>query len=105
MTRTEMIRQVLENLKVVDAINNPSAEDSVAVGRRLDQETARLREIGLVWWSADEIPDSVSQALSDLVAMRCAATFGKEYAAPRAESMIAAVKSSAQREAQRAEYF
>lgn len=105
MTRTEMIRQVLENLGVIDAIQSPSAEDAVAAGRRLDQETARLREIGLMWWTVDAIPDAVSQALSDLVAERCGPTFGKPYQAIRGEGRIAAVKSSAQREAQRAEYF
>lgn len=105
MTRAELIRQVLENLKVIDAINEPSAEDAVAVGRRLDQETARLAEIGLVWWAVDDIPASVAQALSDLVAERSANTFGKQFQAVRGESRIAAVKSSARREAQTAEYF
>jgi hypothetical protein len=105
MTRTEMIRQVLENLQIVDAINPPSAEDAEAAGRRLDQETATLREQGLMWWTADAIPDSVAQALSELVAERAAPTFGKQYASVRALARIAAVKSSAQREAQRGEYF
>lgn len=105
MTRADLIRQVLENLRIIDAITEPSAEDAAAAGRYLDQETARLTEIGLVWWPAEEIPQSVSGALSDLVAERSANTFGKTFQAVRGEARIAAVKSSARREPQRAEYF
>lgn len=105
MTRAEAIRQVLENLRVIDAISEPAAEDAVRVGRRLDQERARLSTKGLMWWDADSIPDDVSGAFCDLVATRCASIFNKQYDSTGAEPMIAATKSSERREAQRAEYF
>jgi hypothetical protein len=105
MTRAEAIRQALENLRVLDAADEPSAEDAAVVGRRLDQERARLTEKGLVWWDADAIPDSVAGAFCDLVAARSSPVFNKPYDASGAEAVIAAAKSSAQREPVRAQYF
>lgn len=105
MTRAELIRQVLENLRVVDAISEPAPEDASRVGRRVDQERARLTEIGLCWWDAETIPDAVAGPLSDLVAERSANIFGKQYAAPMAQKEIAALKSSETRDAVRTEYF
>lgn len=105
MTRAEAIRQALQNLQVIDAIANPAAEDAAAVGDRLDQVRGELREIGLVWWDEDDIPDSAAGAFCDLVAAASATTFGKSYDPGKAMSRLAAVKSSAAREVVRAEYF
>jgi hypothetical protein len=105
MTRVEAIKQALENLRVIDAISNPSAEDAVTVGKRLDQVRARLSEIGLVWWTVDDIPDSVVGAFCDLVAEASQAAFGKTYSAPGAQAAIAAVKSSAANNTVQALYF
>lgn len=105
MTRAEAIRQVLEDLRVIDAISEPAAEDSSRVGRRLDQERARLTTKGLCWWDADSIPDDVSGAFCALVASRCASIFNKQFDSTGAEPMIAAAKSSERREPQRAQYF
>ena len=105
MTRAEAIRQVLEDLRVIDAVSEPAAEDAVRVGRRLDQERARLSEKGLVWWDAGDIPDSVCGAFCALVANRSASVFNKQFDASGAEAMIAAVKSSERREPVRQEYF
>lgn len=105
MTRIEAIRQVLENLRVIDAISDPSAEDAARVGRRLDQERARLQTKGLMWWDADSIPDDVSGAFCDLVSTRCQNIYAKQYDSAGAEALIAAAKSSERREPQRATYF
>lgn len=105
MTRAEAIRQVLEDLRVIDAVSEPAAEDSARVGRRLDQERARLQEKGLMWWDAATIPDSVAGAFCALVAARSASIFNKQFDPSGAEAMIAAVKSSERREATPAEYF
>ena len=105
MTRVEAIRQVLENLTVIDAIADPSAEDARTVGRRLDQETARLAERGLVWWDADAIPDSVAGPFCDLVATASQNAFGKQYDSTGAEAKIAAVKSTARNEPVRTLYY
>lgn len=105
MTRAEAIRQVLEDLRVIDAVSEPAAEDAVRVGRRLDQERARLAERGLVWWEEGNIPDSVSGAFCALVAARSSSIFAKQFDASGAEAAIAAVKSSERREPVRQEYF
>jgi hypothetical protein len=105
MTRTEAIRQALEVLTVIDAVQSPSAEDSDTMGRYLDQETARLREAGLVWWSADAIPDSVAGAFCRLAAEKAGPTFGKAFSAGTAQGEIAAVKPSAARPPVKAMYY
>ena len=104
MTRAEAIRQVLENLRVIDAVSEPAAEDFVRVGRRVDQERARLMDKGLVWWDADSIPDAVAGAFCDLASVRSMTIFAKAYDATGAEAMIAAAKSSERREPVRATY-
>ena len=105
MTRAEAIRQVLEDLRVIDAVTVPAAEDESRVGRRLDQERARLLERGLMWWDAATIPDSVAGAFCALVAARSASIFAKQFDASGAEAMIASVKSSERREPVRVDYF
>lgn len=105
MTRAEAIKQVLQNLTVLDAISQPAAEDAATVGARLDQVRAELTERGLCWWDADSIPESVSGAFCDRVAEACGPAFGKAYDANGADKRIAAVKSPEQREPIRQEYF
>ena len=105
MTRAEAIRQVLENLRVIDAVTEPAAEDFVRVGRRVDQERARLQEKGLVWWDADSIPDAVAGAFCDLASVRSMRIFAKQYDATGAEAMIAAAKSTERREPVAATYY
>ena len=105
MTRAEIIRQVLLNLRIVDAISNPSAEDAADAGRALDQRTAWLKARGLVWWDEDSVPDAVAAPLAAKVAEDCAPWFNKPFAAPKAISEIAALKSSEAREPVRTDYF
>lgn len=105
MTRAEAIKQVLQNLLVLDSISNPAPEDAAVVGQRLDQERDRLIERGLCWWPEDEIPGAVSAAFCDLVAERCGPAFGRPFTAIKGEGRIAAVKSSAVVEHMRAHYF
>jgi hypothetical protein len=105
MTRADAIKQALQNLKVLDAISNPSAEDTVAVGTRLDQVRAELSERGLVWWDEGDIPDSVALPFCRLVAAECADVFGKTYDATGALTRIAAMKSSAERPVVKATYY
>ena len=105
MTRADAIKQALRVLTVIDSIQEPSSEDASAMGAFVDQERARLSELSLVWWAAGEIPDAVAGAFCRLCAEAAAETFGKQFVAQGAQARIAAVKSSARREAQRAEYF
>lgn len=96
MTRAQAIKQALQNLRVLDAISNPSAEDAATVGDRLDQEHARLDERGLVWWSTDDIPAGVAGPFCRLVAAACADAFNKSYDPGNAEKQIAAIKAAAE---------
>ncbi len=105
MTRAEAIRQVLENLRVIDAVSEPAPEDFIRVGRRVDQERARLVEKGLAWWDEDSIPDAVAGAFCDLASVRSMSIFAKQYDASGAEAQIAAVKSSERRKPVRATYY
>lgn len=105
MTRSEAIRQVLEDLTVIDGVTNPSAEDSVTVGRRLDQARAFLTTRGLCWWDEDSIPDDVSTAFCAIVAARAAAAFGKTFDASGALGEIASLKSGEERPPVRVQYF
>lgn len=105
MTRAEAIRQVLEDLRVIDPSDEPEAADERTVGRRFDQQRARLSEIGLCWWDADAMPDAVAGAFCALVASASASAFNKQYDATKAQSAIAAVKSSERREPVRTDYF
>lgn len=105
MTRTDLIRQVLLNLKIIDPLSNPSAEDAADAGRALDQRTAWLKERGLVWWDADDVPDAVARPLAQIAAEDCSDWFGRPYVAPKAISQIAALKSSEDREPARATYY
>lgn len=105
MTRAEAIKQALQNLRVLDAISSPSAEDAVTAGERLDQVSAELEERGLVWWDADNIPLSASGPFCQLVAAACADAFGKTYDASGALGRIAALKSSAERPILKVTYF
>lgn len=107
-TRSDLIRQVLEDLAVIDAISNPDANDSAAVDRRADRVTARLRELGLCWWDEETIPDAVMPALGLLVANEAAPTFGKGRdmsAEAKALRDLAKLKNTEERPIVRTEFF
>lgn len=105
MTRSEAIRQVLEDLQVIDGISNPSAEDTATIGTRLDQTRAFLLERELCWWGADAIPDSAAAAFCAIVAARSASAFGKVFDASGAKAELASLKSSEQRPPVVSEFF
>lgn len=107
-TRTDLIRQVLEDLTVLDAISNPDANDSAAVDRRADTITALATELGLCWWTEDAIPDQVMPFLVGLVANEAAPAFGK----PKGDTMshpgwkgLAAMKNTDERPVVQATYY
>lgn len=107
-TRTDLIRQVLEDLTVIDAISNPEANDTAAVDRRADTITSLAKERGLCWWDEDSIPDYVMPFLVKLVANESAPAFGK----PQIDTLshpgwrgLASVKNTDEITPQRPDYF
>lgn len=105
MTRAEAIKQALQNLRVLDAVSEPAAEDASRVGTRLDQVRAELSERGLVWWDEGDIPDSVAGSFCALVAAASADVFAKTYDPGKALGRIAALKSSAERPVTKTLYY
>lgn len=110
-TKAELRRLVLAELKVLAAVTTaPSAELASLCDLYIDGARAELLERGLCWWDEDDIPAAVSVPLAKYVAADACSGFGKdgkghEAKKAPARKAIAALKSTAQRETVRAEYF
>lgn len=108
-TKADFRRMVLTHLKVIDATENPDAEQSALLDLSIDGARALLLEKGLCWWDADTIPGAVSLPFRDFVCAMAASSFGRdgkgyEAAGVPARKAIAGLKSSDQRETVRGEY-
>lgn len=109
-TKADLRRLVLTKLTIIDETELPSIEQASLLDIFIASCRAELREKGLVWWDEDAIPDEALLPLRDYVAAKCCGDFGragKGFEAGEAigRAGLAAVKSSDQREEQRAEYF
>ena len=76
-TRTELIREVLLQLAVVDAGGSISAEDNDFVGKKYDDLHGEWEFEELVYWDANEIPSEAFTTVSLLVANRVQNGFGR----------------------------
>lgn len=108
-TRADMRRRVLIHLKVIDATENPDAEQVSTLDPLIDDVRAMLLEKGLCWWDDDVIPGAVMLPYRDFICSVAAASFGRdgkgyEAVGVPARKQIAALKSSDQREVVRGEY-
>jgi hypothetical protein len=109
-TKADLRRLVLVNLKVLDETENPSAEQASLLDLHIAAARGELFEKGLVWWDDEAIPDAVLIPYRAYIAGRCCTDFGRDgkgYEALGAAGRVAlaGLKSSDQREEQRAEYF
>lgn len=109
-TKADLRRMILAHLTVIDETEEPSATQASLLNLYVDAARAELQEHGLVWWDADDIPDRVMIPFRAYVAGQCCVEFGRggkgyEDKVADARARIAALKSSPQREEQRAEYF
>lgn len=75
-TRTELIRDVLLQLAVLEANDTPSAADSDFVGRKYDELHAEWELEELVYWDSNEIPLEAYTTVTLLVANRVQNGFG-----------------------------
>jgi hypothetical protein len=108
--QAEFRRLVLAHLTVIDETENPSPEQASLMDLFIAGSRARLAELGLCWWDSDAVPDAVTLPYMRYVASQACTSFGRggkgyEAAEAQARADIAALKSSEQREEQRAEYF
>lgn len=80
-TKQELAKDTLRKLGVLDALHDPSSEDSVFVETRYDDKHAELKDKGLVYWpntsrTAQEIPNVIYDAMCNVMAEAVASTFG-----------------------------
>lgn len=109
-TKADFRRMVLSHLTVIDATENPDAEQVALLDPIIGSVRGLLLQKGLCWWDDATIPDEVTLPLRDLVCAFSATSFGRsgkgyEAAGNPARQQIASLKSSEQREVVRGEYY
>ncbi len=81
-TKQQLATDVLRlGLGVIDALSDPSAEDSALVESAYDTKRSELIDKGLAYWpntgrDVDEIPDAIFGALVDIMSEDVASAFG-----------------------------
>lgn len=76
-TRTELIREVLLDLAIIQADGTPSSADSDFVGNKYDALHAEWEFEELVYWDANEIPLEAFNTVTMLVVNRVQNGFGR----------------------------
>lgn len=111
VTRTsdELAKRVLQELRVVDALETPDAADNQLVKERYQDVYEWLADEDLAFWPSAQIPGGAMEGLTILVADVCAAAFGKPMDETRRTRGIQRLTEFAQirddGEATEAEYF
>jgi hypothetical protein len=108
-TKADFRRMVLSHLTVIDATEDPDAEQTALLDPIIAGARGLLLQKGLCWWDDDTIPAEVSLPFRDFVCALAAASFGRtgkgyEAAGLPARRQISALKSSEQREVVRGEF-
>ena len=82
-TRTlqNLSKAVMEKLGVIDALQDPSAQDHTMILNRYAEILEGLVEEELAYWPEGEIPLIVFPALTDLVALHVGPAFGRPIVA------------------------
>ncbi len=110
ITAVELRQRVAEELKVY----SPDRELDAATAARIDTSIADTRaylmEKGLCWWGAGATPQSVTQALTWVIAARACTKFGKagqgyEQGDERGRIELASLKPSADIDTLAGQYF
>lgn len=109
MTKADFRAMVLRHLTVIDATEDPDAEQQRAIDTWIDGARGLLLEKGLCWWDENDIPTAVTVPLTWVVAGLACGSFGRagkgfEVGVSTGRIQIASLKSSAQRETVRGEY-
>ena len=76
-TRQELAVAVMQHGGWLSAEQTPSAEDAALIKAAYDDKLEYLTDEGLVYWSADEIPNAVFTIVRDLMINEVGAAFGE----------------------------
>lgn len=80
-TKADLSSDTLRQMGVLNATEDPTAEDAAFVERTYDTKLSEWRRRGFVWWTntnrdAAEIPDEVFASLVDLLENEVGSTYG-----------------------------
>lgn len=78
-TTTDLVGEVLEELRVIGAGEVASAEDAEMVKRKYANSLVELEFLGIAAWPEASIPDAYFQPLAAYMAAVCAPALGREY--------------------------
>lgn len=77
-TKTELAKEVLTLLGLIDAQEEPSSEDAALIKRAYDDKYEELKLLDLAYWSKASIPNPVFRAIARIVAEDIAPAYGKQ---------------------------
>lgn len=77
MTRADVIKGVLEYLRVIDGVDDVPAEDSTRVGYIVDSVHDQMRQQGRAPWALSAVPEYAQTPLIRVVAAECMPYYGK----------------------------
>lgn len=91
--KLDLSTDTLRQMGVLNALEDPSAEDAAFVERTYDTKLAEWRRHGFVWWTntnrnTSEIPDEVFPVLVDLMENEVGSTFGMNGTKNNAEKRL-----------------
>jgi hypothetical protein len=79
-TEADLAKEVLQELRIVRRSGGvPNAADAQKVLRKYRGLRLELEDRGKAFWEANAIPERIVVCLTELLAGRCAQTFGVEY--------------------------
>jgi hypothetical protein len=110
LLNTDLRQRVAENLRVKAVDRDLADEDAEKIDNAIDDVFAELRELGLLWWADDAIPQACAFALTLIVSAQACARFGKigqgyEGGDADGRARLAALKPSAVIETAQAVYY
>ena len=76
-TRSELVISVLREMGVLDASEEPSAEDAAHVKDVYDDKLEHWIDEEIAYWTSDEIPNAVFIAIRDIMINELGGTFGQ----------------------------
>ena len=110
ITTATFRNRVAEDLGIKAQDQDLSDEEAAKIDARIDSISAHYRELGLIWWADDAIPDAAEEGYAKIVcALVCASVRkskqGFEEMLPLGLSMLAGIKPAAKLETVRTEYY
>jgi hypothetical protein len=76
-TRSELVISVLREMSVIDASEEPSAEDADHIKDVYDDKLEHWIDEEIAYWSSDEIPNALFIAIRDIMINEVSGAFGQ----------------------------